>query len=47
MWNEKNDKIKLTIISYQYEEGDRYALKMSWINKSLEPLNVSLLYFTS
>jgi len=47
MWNEKNDKIKLTIISNQYEEGDRCALKMFWINKSLEPLNVSLHNFTS
>ena len=47
MWNGKNDEIKLILISNQYEEGDRYALKMSWINKLLVPLNVSLLYFTA
>jgi len=47
MGNRKNDTIKLTIKSNQYEEGDFCALKMSWINNVLEPLNVSLLYFTS
>ena len=46
MGNGKNDAIKLTIKkSNQYEEGDRRALKMSWIKNVLEPLNVSLLYF--
>jgi len=40
MWNEKNNKIKRTIKSTQYEEGDRCALNMSWIDKSFEPLNV-------
>ena len=47
MWNEKNDKVKPTIKSNQYEEGDICALKMSWFDKSLEPLNVPLLNFTS
>jgi len=47
VWNGKNDKAKLTIISNQYEEGERCAWKMSWINKLLERLNVSLLYITS
>ena len=35
------------MISNQHEEEDRCALKMSLINRLLEPLNVSLLYFTS
>ena len=47
MWSEKNEKNKLTITSNQYEEEDSCALKMSWIKKSLEPLNVSLHNFTS
>ena len=47
MGNGKNDTIKLTIKCNHYEEGDRCALEISWINNLLEPLNVSLLYFTS
>ena len=47
MGNGKNDAIKLTIKSNQYEEGDCCALKISWINNVLEPLNVSLLYCAS
>ena len=47
MWNEKNDKFKLTIISNKYEEGDRCALRLNWINKSLQPLNVSFDNVTS
>jgi hypothetical protein len=47
IWKGKTCQIKLTIISNQHEEEDRCALKMSLINRLLEPLNVSLLYFTS
>jgi hypothetical protein len=38
MGNGKNDTIKLTIKSNHYEEGDRCALDISWINNLLEPL---------
>jgi hypothetical protein len=50
LWNGKNDKIKRTVMINRYEEGGLKiphiksfccALKMSWINKLLDPLNFS------
>ena len=50
VWNNKRDKIKLKVIMNNYEEGGLklpyiesycYALKMSWIQKLLDPMNHS------
>jgi hypothetical protein len=50
LWNNKRDKIKRKVIMNNYEEGGLklphiesycYALKMSWIQKLLNPMNHS------
>ena len=50
LWNGKPDKIKRNVLINLYEKGGLkmphvlsfcYALKMSWINKLLDPLNIS------
>jgi len=50
LWNGKKDKIKRTVMINGYEEGGLKmphikslccALKMTWINKLLDPLNFS------
>ena len=50
LWNNKRDKIKRKVIMNNYEEGGLklphiesycYALKMSWIQKLLIPMNHS------
>ena len=49
LWNDKPDKIKRNVVINEYEKGGLkmphvlsfcYSLKMSWINKLLDPLNV-------
>ena len=50
LWNKKPDKIKRKVIIGNYERGGLkmphiesfcWSLKMSWINKLLDPLNIS------
>ena len=51
LWNSKPDKIKRSVIIDPYETGGLKmpqvesfckALKMAWINKLLDPLNIAL-----